>query len=100
MACFSGRPDVGEVDKWRPRLADPTQPPIFNDAPGALFAGTSRSVHQPPQPQRMFPISIAGGAGPLPTGGREWVSNPPGTGLQPHPDLKSGRSTGNDSPPH
>ena len=32
-------------------------------------------------------------------GGREWVSNPPGTGWQPLPDLKSGRSTGNDSPP-
>jgi len=32
-------------------------------------------------------------------GGREWVSNPPGTGWQPLPDLKSGRSSGNDSPP-
>jgi len=38
-------------------------------------------------------------AGERPAGGREWVSNPPGTGWQPLPDLKSGRSTGNDSPP-
>jgi len=38
-------------------------------------------------------------AGNRSAGGREWVSNPPRTGLQPHPDLKSGRSTGNDSPP-
>ena len=38
-------------------------------------------------------------AGDRSAGGREWVSNPPGTGLQPLPDLKSGRSTGNDSPP-
>src|ERR1700724_1856600 len=27
------------------------------------------------------------------TGGREWESNPPRTGLQPFPDLKSGRPT-------
>ena len=33
------------------------------------------------------------------TGGREWESNPPETGSLPHSDLKSGRPTGDDSPP-
>ena len=33
------------------------------------------------------------------SGGREWESNPPGTGSLPHSDLKSGRPTGDDSPP-
>src|SRR5271169_981912 len=33
-------------------------------------------------------------------GGREWVSNPPRTGLRPLPDLKSGRPTGDESLPH
>src|SRR4029077_593860 len=32
-------------------------------------------------------------------GGREWESNPPETGSLPHTDLKSGRPTGDDSPP-
>ena len=32
-------------------------------------------------------------------GGREWESNPPKTGSRPLPDLKSGRPTGDDSPP-
>src|SRR6185436_18631535 len=33
------------------------------------------------------------------TGGGEWESNPPGTVSRPHPDLKSGRPTGDDSLP-
>ena len=32
-------------------------------------------------------------------GGGEWESNPPETGSLPHTDLKSGRPTGNNSPP-
>ena len=32
-------------------------------------------------------------------GGREWESNPPETVSLPHPDLKSGRPTRDDSPP-
>ena len=32
-------------------------------------------------------------------GGGEWESNPPETGSLPHTDLKSGRPTGDDSPP-
>ena len=35
----------------------------------------------------------------LETGGREWELNPPKTGSLPHTDLKSGRPTGDDSPP-
>ena len=38
-------------------------------------------------------------AGALEAGGGEWESNPPGTDSLPHTDLKSGRPTGDNSPP-
>src|SRR4029450_1895624 len=36
---------------------------------------------------------------PSEAGGREWESNPPRTVSRPFPDLKSGRPTGDASPP-